>query len=90
MLRDVHSCTHWLRPRNPSPPPAFGLVLRGRYWSAKIDDISLPPGEIEPSKKNIESSIVDPHWGIRIQHFRSVRIRIQFRIRVQKFDEQRL
>ncbi len=30
----VHSCTHWLRPRN--PPPAFG-----RYWSAKIDDISL-------------------------------------------------
>ncbi len=27
----------WLRP----PLPAFGLVLRGRYWSAKIDDISL-------------------------------------------------
>jgi hypothetical protein len=27
------------------PPPAFGLLLRGRYWSAKIDDISLsPPG----------------------------------------------
>ncbi len=25
----------------PSPPPAFGLVLRGRCWSAKIDDISL-------------------------------------------------
>ncbi len=23
------------------PPPAFGLVLRGRYSSAKIDDISL-------------------------------------------------
>jgi hypothetical protein len=22
-------------------PPAFGLVLRGRYWSAKQDDISL-------------------------------------------------
>jgi hypothetical protein len=21
----VHSCTHWLRPRNP-PPPAFGLI----------------------------------------------------------------
>jgi hypothetical protein len=41
MLRDVHSCTHWLRPRNSLPPPALGLVLRGRYWSAKIDDISL-------------------------------------------------
>ncbi len=38
----VHSWTHWLRPRNPHPPsPAFG-----RYWSAKIDDISLwPPVE---------------------------------------------
>ncbi len=23
------------------PPPAFGLVLRRRYWSAKIDDISM-------------------------------------------------
>jgi hypothetical protein len=23
------------------PPPAFGLALRGRYWSAKIDDISF-------------------------------------------------
>jgi hypothetical protein len=30
----VHSCTHWLRPINP-PPPAFGLILRGRFWSAK-------------------------------------------------------
>ncbi len=23
------------------PPPSFGPVLRGRYWSAKIDDIFL-------------------------------------------------
>ncbi len=29
------------RPRNSLPPPAFGLIFRGRYWSAKIDDISL-------------------------------------------------
>ncbi len=28
-------------PATPSLPPAFGLVLRGRYWSSKIDDISL-------------------------------------------------
>ncbi len=25
MSRDVHICSHWLRPRNP-PPPAFGLL----------------------------------------------------------------
>ncbi len=38
----VHSCTHWLRPRNP-PPPHLGsyVYVRGRHWSAKIDDISL-------------------------------------------------
>jgi hypothetical protein len=41
MSRDVHSCTHWLRPRNSLTPPAFGLVLLGRCWSEKIDDISL-------------------------------------------------
>jgi hypothetical protein len=30
MSRDVHSCTHWLRPRTPPPhPPAFGLVYEG-------------------------------------------------------------
>jgi hypothetical protein len=37
----VHSCTHWLRPRNPLPPSPHSWVhVRGRgYWSAKIDDI---------------------------------------------------
>jgi hypothetical protein len=29
----VHSCIHWLRPRNHQPPPIC-------YWSAKIDNIS--------------------------------------------------
>jgi hypothetical protein len=44
MSRDVHSCTPWLRPRNPFPPsPRIGTRIRGRYWSAKIDDISLEP-----------------------------------------------
>ena len=41
MSRDVHSCTHWLRLRDSPLPPAYELVLRGRYWSAKINDISL-------------------------------------------------
>jgi hypothetical protein len=36
----VHSCTHWLRPRN-SRPPRIWARIQGRYWSAKIDDISL-------------------------------------------------
>ncbi len=27
--RDVHSCTHWLRPRNFPPRPAFGIVYEG-------------------------------------------------------------
>jgi hypothetical protein len=25
----VHSCTHWLRPRNPPPPPPFGIKYEG-------------------------------------------------------------
>jgi hypothetical protein len=32
MSRDVHSCTYWLRARNPPPPhhpPALGLVYEG-------------------------------------------------------------
>jgi hypothetical protein len=37
----VHSCTHWLRHRNPPPPPAIWYLKRGRYWLAKIDDISF-------------------------------------------------
>jgi hypothetical protein len=41
MSHDVHSYTHWLIPRNPPTHPAFRLDIRWRYWSAKIDDISL-------------------------------------------------
>ncbi len=25
----MHSCTHWLRPRNLLPPPAFGIIYEG-------------------------------------------------------------
>ncbi len=38
----VYSCTHWLRPRNSPPPPTrIWAHIRGLYWSAKTDDISL-------------------------------------------------
>ena len=37
----VHSFTHWLRSRNPPPSSRIRAHKRGRYWSAKIDDISL-------------------------------------------------
>ncbi len=29
--------------RNSPPPPAFGLIYEGAYWSAKIDVISSKP-----------------------------------------------
>ncbi len=36
----LYSCTPWLRPRTPRLPLIWAHI-RGRYWSAKIDDISL-------------------------------------------------
>jgi hypothetical protein len=36
----VHSCTYWLRPRILPPSSRILTQIRGRYWSAKIDDIS--------------------------------------------------
>ncbi len=46
MSRDVHSCTHWLSwdPCTIPPISRIGTRIRGRYWSAKIDDIS--PGQV--------------------------------------------
>jgi hypothetical protein len=47
----------------------------------------------EEWKRHEYTSVVDPHWfqmRIRIQHFPSMRIWIQFWIRIQRFDEQKL
>ncbi len=41
----VHSCTHWLRPRTSLPP--IWAHIRGRCWSAKIDDISCGPSVLD-------------------------------------------
>ncbi len=40
-----HSCNHWLRNWDPTTPLSARILahIRGRYWSAKIDDISLWP-----------------------------------------------
>ncbi len=31
----VYSCTHWLRPRNPPPPTAFGLIYEGAIGQSR-------------------------------------------------------
>ncbi len=38
----VHSCIS-LAETPPPPPPRIWAHIRGRYWSAEIDDISLYP-----------------------------------------------
>jgi hypothetical protein len=38
----VYSCIHWLKHLNP-PNPSIWAHIRWRYWSTKIDDISLCP-----------------------------------------------
>jgi hypothetical protein len=39
----VHSCTHWLRPCDTPAPFRIWAHIRVRFWSAKIDDISVWP-----------------------------------------------
>jgi hypothetical protein len=38
----VHSCTY-MGETPQHPPPPIWANIRGRYWSAKINDISLGP-----------------------------------------------
>jgi hypothetical protein len=42
-LFELHmlGCTHWLRPPAAPPSPRIWAHIRERYWSTKIDDISL-------------------------------------------------
>ncbi len=45
MSRDVHSCTHWLRPRNPPPPPSPRIAkpaeLSGKVLAAFLEGLPL-------------------------------------------------
>ncbi len=36
MSRDVHSSSHWLKPRNPPSSPAFGLKTRGDIGQPRL------------------------------------------------------
>ncbi len=54
----VYSGSHWAKPRNSSPPPRIWAHIGGRYWSAKIDNISLwPPAYCCRSPNKMEKSI---------------------------------
>ncbi len=44
-------CTHWLETPQPLPTPRILAHIRGRYWSAKIDNISLWSPQLEPISK---------------------------------------
>ncbi len=50
----MNSWTHWLRHRN-FPPARIWAHIRGHYWSAKIDDISLHPRPLVMRFKDIVS-----------------------------------
>jgi hypothetical protein len=52
-----HNCTHWLRSRNPPPPPIppIWVHIQGSYWSAKIDDISLLPPALNPAVSRVQA-----------------------------------
>jgi hypothetical protein len=64
MSRDIHSCTHWLRPRNHPPLPPIGT----RYWSPKIFDISLCNPLVNNEAKKIFSArylyLGGSNWGL--------------------------
>ncbi len=48
----VHSCIHWLWPRNLPPPRNWAHIL-GRYRSAKKDNISLWPPAVPIRELNV-------------------------------------
>ncbi len=76
----MHNCIHWLNPRNSPPPPCIWAHIRGRYWSAKIDNISLwPPGvtygDVDTVSK-FAASVIDAgsKFAIRVKDRQCLRI----------------
>ncbi len=69
MSCDVHSRTHWLRPRNPPSPfpvpprPLIGTRKRERHWSAKTTSLCNPLAE-SVTEKCIELEFLKSLWGL--------------------------
>ena len=67
----MYSCTHWLRPRNSTHSPRIWTHIRGRYWSAKIDDICLEPPDLSFLNARDAASKIPICWaflGVKIKH----------------------
>jgi hypothetical protein len=47
----VHCCTHWLRPRNTPPPPAFGSYMRALLISQDRQHLFVTPWKIQTDKE---------------------------------------
>jgi hypothetical protein len=59
----VYSCTHWLRPRNSSPPPpTFGLTYRNRNMCLTVFRIRIDPNSIRSVDPDPDPEAV---WRIR-------------------------
>jgi hypothetical protein len=65
----VYSCTHWLRPRTLPPSPRSWAHIRGRYWSDKIDDISLWPPALYSSPVRTCPMPITPPWHSLCPYF---------------------
>jgi hypothetical protein len=55
MSRDVHSCTNWLRPRNPTHPLAFGLVYEGITGQPNRRHLLVTPWVATNSSQSLSS-----------------------------------
>ncbi len=49
-VHHMHSCTHWLSPATPPPPPAFGLIYEGAIGQPRQTTSLCDPSEEFTSK----------------------------------------
>jgi hypothetical protein len=77
----------WDPARPQLPPPGFGLVLRGRNWSAKIDDISpVEEGEVVrryPDTRPAQVDTLEP--VVHVHAVLNVKFKRYFQIKHKQF-----